>query len=206
MNIMYKILSRPAHYGLVFISILKGTFYIGYYYLTSRRIKIRFPFMVFGKLTISGPGTVEIGRKCIIVENVFRGLSITTYSKDSKIKIGQNCMLAGLTIQCKNYVELGNHVMTARSIIQDNLFIHQDEANSKQTIHEIKSQSIIVGDNVWIGGHCIVLGGTRIGADSVISAYTVCSNEIINDYSLVNGNPVRKPLPIEQLLKLRSAK
>ncbi len=206
MNILKKILSKPIYYGLLLVCLLKGTFYIGYYYLISRRIKIRFPFLVSGKLSISGSGIVEIGSKCFVVENVFRGLSIITYSKDSQVKIGNNCMLAGLTIQCNNYVELGNHVMTARSLIQNNLFIHQDEANSKQSVHVIKSQPVVIGDNVWIGGHCIILGGTSIGSDSVVSAYTVCSNETVKEFSLVNGNPVKKPLPIEQLLKLRNIK
>jgi acetyltransferase-like isoleucine patch superfamily enzyme len=169
-------------------------------------VRIKFPLLVSGKLIIKGPGHVEIGRKCLVLENVFKGLTIVTADKNSRVKIGNNCMLAGLTVHCRKYVEIGNNVMTARSLIQDSLFLNRDEALTKQTVHNLEDQSIYIGDNVWIGGHCIVLSGSNIGADSVISAYSVCSNDVVKDFSLITGNPVRKPLPIDQLLKLRNVK
>lgn len=53
---------------------------------------------------------------------------------------------------------------------------------------------IIIGDNVFVGSHCIILGGATIGHHSVIGAGTVVRAMNIPPFSLVVGNPcVVKP-------------
>lgn len=53
---------------------------------------------------------------------------------------------------------------------------------------------IVIGDNVFIGSHSVVLGGTVIGHHSVIGAGTVLRAMEIPPCSLVLGNPcVIKP-------------
>ena len=55
---------------------------------------------------------------------------------------------------------------------------------------------ITIGDNVWLGGGVIVLGGVTIGDNSVIGAGAVVTKDIPADVVAV-GNPARviKPLP-----------
>lgn len=204
MFLIKKIISNPLYYLSIILSLLRGSFYILYFYLFNRKVKIKFPFLVSSRVIIKGPGYVDIGARCIVLENVFKGLTIITYSKSSRVEIGNKCMLAGLTIRCTGRVLIGNNVMTAVSLVQNAFFAHNDEARTKQHVNTLEPLPITIGSNAWLGGHCIVLGGTNIGDDSVVSAYTVCSNETINGYSLITGNPTRKPLPIEQLLKLRN--
>jgi acetyltransferase-like isoleucine patch superfamily enzyme len=50
---------------------------------------------------------------------------------------------------------------------------------------------ITIGDCVFIGSHCAVLGGAVIGHHSVIGAGTVVRAGVIPPYSLVTGNEVK---------------
>jgi len=52
-------------------------------------------------------------------------------------------------------------------------------------LHDIE-----IGDHVFIGSHCAVLGGARIGHHSVIGAGTIVREGEIPPYSLVMGNPM----------------
>lgn len=49
---------------------------------------------------------------------------------------------------------------------------------------------IIIGDCVFIGSHCAVLGGAVIGHHSVVGAGTVVRAGVIPPFSLVIGNTV----------------
>lgn len=50
--------------------------------------------------------------------------------------------------------------------------------------------SIVIGDDVWIGQQCIVIGGKHIGSHSIIGAGSVVSKDI-PDCVIAAGNPIR---------------
>lgn len=53
-----------------------------------------------------------------------------------------------------------------------------------------QAKAIIIKDNVWIGGSCVILGGVTIGENSVIGAGSVVTKSIPAN-SLAFGNPCR---------------
>lgn len=52
-------------------------------------------------------------------------------------------------------------------------------------------QDIIVGDRVFIGSHCVILGGASIGNNSVIAAGSIVRSGKIPPFSLVLGDQVK---------------
>ena len=52
------------------------------------------------------------------------------------------------------------------------------------------SRPIVIGDNVWIGGHVAILGGVTIGENSIIGAGSVVTRDIPANV-IAAGNPCR---------------
>jgi acetyltransferase-like isoleucine patch superfamily enzyme len=58
------------------------------------------------------------------------------------------------------------------------------------------AEPIVLGNNVWVGAGCVVLGGVTIGSRSVIGAGSIVTNDIPSDVIAV-GNPCRVIKKIE---------
>jgi len=56
---------------------------------------------------------------------------------------------------------------------------------------DINYQEISIGDSVFIGSHCAILGGAVIGHHSVIAAGTVVRAGVIPPFSLVSAGSVK---------------
>jgi acetyltransferase-like isoleucine patch superfamily enzyme len=194
---------NPLHAVSMLGALLRGTWYIWFYRLWRRNVIIRFPFKAFTKVTIVGPGSVFIDRHCAVHKNLFKGLSIVTLSSDARIWIGRQCNLGGLAIRCRRDISIGDRTMTAYSLLQDDLFMHDGEA-AGIAIGKVRSDtSITIGCNVWIAAQSVVLGGSDIREDTVMSSGSACSNFFAPAYSLVMGNPAKRPMPISRALVLR---
>jgi acetyltransferase-like isoleucine patch superfamily enzyme len=174
---------------------MRGTFYIVFYRIKNNNIKISFPFYTNAPVRIYGPGTVIIGKSSRVILNMFKGLTIVTYSADSVVSIGEKCSLGGLTVRCTGKISLGDKVMTGFSLLQDSCCKDKTGHND-----------IYVGSNAWIGGECIILGGCTIGEDSVLSFGTCCHGMEVGNYKLISGNPANRPLPIDKILQLTRMK
>jgi maltose O-acetyltransferase len=55
-------------------------------------------------------------------------------------------------------------------------------------------EPISIGDDVWIGGGAIVLGGVTIGNRAVVGAGSVVTHDVPSD-AVVAGNPARPLVP-----------
>lgn len=204
-NYINKAVRDPFYFINWAVALFRGTFYIVYFRIKNPNYKIGFPFFATTTVRILGPGRVEIGSGCWAVENVFRGLTIVTFSPDSHVAIGRRCLLGGLTIRCYRKIELRDHIMTAISLIQDSYFLNLSEVRSSviDEVNKLQGLVIDIGENVWFGADSIILSGSRIGRDSIIAAGSVTIGAEVNDYNLVVGNPSRKTLPIDKLLQLK---
>ena len=88
--------------------------------------------------------------------------------KGAKVIIGNNCDIASfVSINCSD-----SHLHTIG------------------LMDKFDKQDITIEDNIFIGSHCIILGGTVIGHHSVIAAGTVVRSGEIPPYSLAIGNPM----------------
>lgn len=91
-----------------------------------------------------------------------------------RITIGRNCTISGGTI----IMESNGHRSDAAARIQG--LPPSDE----------EVRPIVIGDNVWIGMHCIIFPGVRIGQGSVISAGSIVRTHL-PPYCVAAGNPAR---------------
>ncbi len=183
-------------------AVLKGTLYILWYKIIRRNVTIKFPFMVYAPVKIVGEGSVFIDRKCSVFYNKHNGLTILTLSKDAKVSIGEGCDLGGLTIRCSTSVTIGDHTMTAFSLIQD-VFIINSRSNRNNDKVNPTNNKITIGRNVWLGGQGCVLGGAVIGDGCVLSICSCIRNNKMNDDCLLIGNPVKRGLPIKNLMRIK---
>jgi maltose O-acetyltransferase len=60
------------------------------------------------------------------------------------------------------------------------------------------AKSIVIEDNVWIGGGAILLPGVRVGRNAVVGAGAVVTHTVPAN-TIVAGNPARVIREIEQV-------
>lgn len=54
----------------------------------------------------------------------------------------------------------------------------------------LEIKSVVIGNDVWIGAHAVILAGVAIGDGSVIAAGAVVTKDVA-PYSVVAGVPAR---------------
>lgn len=103
-----------------------------------------------------------------IGKNTYIGGMSEINANGAKVRIGNNCDIA-------SFVAINVSDSHMRAIgLNDN----------------IEHKDITIEDNVFIGSHSAVLGGTYIGNNSVVGAGSIVRGEKIPPYSLALGNPL----------------
>lgn len=161
-----------------------------------------------------------IGDKSII------GCNFIYESGRGIVQIGNNTFLGGCTIICHNKIKIGDYVQIAwgtylydhnahstnlqlrrQDIIDEYKSISNGKSDTENKNWDIvRSEPIVVEDDVWIGMNCIILNGVTIGRGAVIGAGSVVRRSV-PPFCVVCGNPARvvrfiyKPCQIEQVQK-----
>lgn len=123
---------------------------------------VKYPDNPFHPFVWINNGDAKIG------ENTSIGGFSDINGKGARLVIGSNCDIASfssINVTDSHYRAIGL----------------EEEASHKD---------ITIGDYVFIGSHCVILGGTTIGSHSVIGAGTILRGEKIPPYSFAVGNPV----------------
>lgn len=125
-------------------------------------------------------------------------ISNTTYiGHREKLDIANNVFIGhynfidascGLTIktgcQITNYIS----IITHSSHVSIRLY-GKEYTNHKDLKGYIKG-SVHIGEYTFIGPHCVIMPGTRIGKGCLISAYSYVKGEF-PDFSVIAGNPAK---------------
>jgi virginiamycin A acetyltransferase len=69
-------------------------------------------------------------------------------------------------------------------------FIEQNLLGNAKALEVVSKGDIELGHDVWIGAHCVILSGVKIGTGSVIAANSVVT-ENIPPYSIAGGVPAK---------------
>ena len=115
--------------------------------------------------------------------NIEKGATIS-----SKLIIGDNSGV-GICANIQGTCVIGNNVMmgpycTVYTINHE----HKDTNRPMCNQGFGKEKAVYIGDDVWIGGHVIILPGVHIGSHSIIGAGSVVRKNV-PEYAVVIGNP-----------------
>jgi len=175
-----KIIRDPLIAINIFMQYINGFYYKASCTILRKRVKIGKNFRVAGKLSIKGPGVVEIG------DNVKVSMVVTpwTYSKDASIKIGNNVFLNGTRFGCASNIVVEDDCILADCRILDTDFHGIHPLNR----HIPMTAPIYIRKNVWITPACFILKGIEIGTGSTITPNSVVTTNVPAN-CVFGGNP-----------------
>jgi len=112
--------------------------------------------------------------------------------KGAKLEIGRNVGISSAAIVAYKHIAIGNNVKIGGGVcIYDSDFHSLDasiRSNPKEDLMQKKNKPVVIGDNVFIGAHSVLLKGVTIGENSIIGASSVVTKSIPAN-EIWAGNP-----------------
>ena len=112
-----------------------------------------------------------------------------TYSPEARIEIGSDSYINGTSFGCAESITIGPGAILARCSIMDTNF-HSLSPSRHSPDATVKTEAVILEENVWVAANAGILPGTCIGRNSVVGFGAVCSGRFPADV-LIAGNPAR---------------
>ncbi len=154
--------------------------------------------IINGKLKIHGHGKIILGNNIVINSNTSSNpiggdtQAVFSVIQGATIKIGHDTGISNSTIFCKQKVEIGNNVKIGGSVkIYDTDFHslnYQKRRDLSTDIGDILP--VTIGNDCFIGAHCIILKGVKIGNRSIVGSGSVVTKSIPED-EIWGGNPAK---------------
>ncbi len=129
-----------------------------------------------GDLRVNGPTVVMQGCEIVV-------------TSDARLLVGANVYLgAYCNIRCSGTIEIGKDTRVGQ-------FVSIIDSNYRTGIQTCSfdagaPESVEIGRSVWLGAHCVVLPGIRIGDCAIIGAGSVVTKNI-PEYAIAAGNPAK---------------
>lgn len=143
------------------------------------------------------PGSIHIGRNfsaCSRVDRNDLGVSqpvvIRAVRSDAKIVIGDDVGISGASICALGSVVIGSRTLIGRGVIISDSDSHPLHPDFRRRQDLTPWEPVVIGENVFVGAHSIVLKGVKVGNGAVIGAASVVTKDV-PDYAIVAGNPAR---------------
>jgi len=150
---------------------------------------------------------ISMGDNLHIVTANDRQVSLSTWhfeDHQGHIEIGDHCLLCpGVRIDSASRITIGDNCMLAAGSYLTDADWH-DIYDRTRTVGN--TAPITLADNVWVGDGAIICKGVSIGANSVIGAGSVVTQDIPANV-IAAGNPARvvKPLDPARTLVTRAS-
>lgn len=156
-----------------------------FYAVFAKHLPVSYSF--FGKpaRALRGMCGRLILRECGKNVNIERGAVFSSHvSLGDNSGIGINASLTGSVIIGKDVMMGPFCTMYSRNHAFDRCDVPMREQGYRP------EKTIIIGDDVWIGGHVIILPGVNIGNGAVVGAGAVVTRDV-PEYAVVGGNPAK---------------
>lgn len=146
------------------------------------------------KISLSRKGHIILGDNVNFANRWEIGYPSKCYLRirgNGLLSIGNNTGLNSVSVFCDQKIIIGNNVnIGGNTKIFDTNFHSNDYLERRDTnlTNNTRTLSIVIEDDVFIGGHCLICKGVKIGARSMIAAGSVVISKIPPD-QLWGGNP-----------------
>lgn len=116
---------------------------------------------------------------------------LATWQPGAAIEAGACFGMTGGVLCAAGRIRIGNHVtIGANTVVVDTDFHPLDPAERRPQPSGGNTAPIEIGDDVFIGMHCLILKGVTIGPGSVVGAGSVVTRDV-PPRTVVAGNPAR---------------
>ncbi|MGB8353893.1 MAG: acyltransferase [Chthoniobacteraceae bacterium] len=125
-------------------------------------------------------GSLRLGDRCYVAASSY----IT-----GRISLGNDCSVNPF-VTLRDNVRMGNGVRIgsyACIIAQNHGFARTDIPVFQQAC---TSKGVVIGNDVWIGSHVVVLDGVTVGNHTILAAGAIVTKDVA-DYAIVGGNPAK---------------
>lgn len=172
---------------------LRGIYFNLYCQLLGKNVRIGNGLKLYKKLTIDGPGRVELGENCVVTGvpgDKAQYVSIDTQTPEACITIGNNVVLCAARISARYAISIGNDVVIQESGIVDTDF-HSIKRDRDSDLNEVPNKcKIVVGNGVLIGARSFISKGVSIGENTVAAPGSIIATSL-KAGMVVCGNPAR---------------
>lgn len=155
------------------------------YNFIAKKMPASYKKINFGSQKVRGLCGKLLLEKCGENINIEQGADFS-----SRIEIGDNSGI-GMRANLKGKIIIGENVMMGPDCIiytRNHNFKNINIPMIKQGYQEEKS--VVIGDDVWIGGRVVILPGVKIGNGVVLGANSVVTKDVPN-YAVLGGNPAK---------------
>lgn len=142
-------------------------------------------------------GQIQIGRKFIACSDpkrnslgIIQPVIIRATTPTAKVIIGDNVGVSGCSICARDLVKIGDNVLIGTGVIITDSDAHPIHPDHRYDSTKLVAKSVIIQNNVFIGGRAIILKGVTIGNGAVVGAGAIVTKSI-PDYGIAVGNPAR---------------
>lgn len=148
----------------------------------------------------------HVGRKCLIGARLVvpdaRGLTLGNrvevehdvflklVAREATLRIGEHTFVGrGCEIDVAGAVTIGAHTLLAPGVfITDHA--HNQAAAKRFDEQGSRIAPVVIGDDAWLGAHCVILPGVTIGNGAIVGAGAVVTKDV-EPYAIVAGVPAR---------------
>ena len=124
-------------------------------------------------IKIWNDSVLKLGKKV----RVHSGSRISTVA-GGVLKIGDDCRINyNCMIVCRHSIDIGNGVEFGPNVLVYD-HDHDFKASGGLKKRQYKLSPVIIGDHTWVGANSVILRGTKIGKNCVISAGSVVKDDI----------------------------
>ncbi len=172
---IFFVLSRTSTFS--FFNKVKGI-----YYFKSRNIKLG------ERISVSGQAfNIKIGNNVTFFPH-----SKFEFCNKAIFEVGDNCVFSySVLIACSDRIIIGKDVQIGEyTSIRDSThdYVHMGKP---MKMNKDISESIIIGNNVWIGRNCLIMPGSVIEDGVVVGANSLVKGTLKSNF-IYAGNPIRE--------------